>query len=320
MNSLVSILIPLYNSEKYIAETLNSCINQTYKNIEIIIVDDGSSDEGLAIAREYEKNYNNIWVYTQENSGAQKARNLAFEKSKGDYIQYLDADDVLSEDKIENQMKLVSEYGDNNVYTCKFMRFSDTTLNAYYKKNKIDQSFDNAVDWLISSWSNGGMGQTSIWLTPRILIEKAGKWNENLEKNQDGEFFSRVILNAEKVIYSNKSLVYYRVTGSGSISFQMTEKAAKATLLSYKLYEENCIIINDYKIKKAIAYCYISFINHHYPKYPLLINEAKLSIINLGFAPLDLVEGNFRKIAKIIGFDSSLKVRYFFKRIKEKVN
>jgi len=319
MSSLVSILIPLYNSEKYIAHTLNSCINQTYSNIEIIVVDDGSTDRGMEIAKKYASQYNNIRVYTQENSGAQRARNFAFEKSLGDYIQYLDADDILSNNKIEDQMKLVNKHGNKNVVTCKFMRFTEDISNAYYKENKIDKSFDKAIDWLIVSWSNGGMGQTSIWLTPRKLIEKSGKWNESLDKNQDGEFFTRVILHSEKVIFSDKAIVYYRVTGNTSISKQMTEKSAEATLLSYKLYEKHCQKIENKKINKAIAYCYLSFINHYYPKFPLLINEAKSSISKLGYQPSNLLEGKFGKISKIIGLENSLKLRYLFKIFKESI-
>ena len=102
----VSILIPLYNSENYIEETIQSCLNQTYENIEIIIVDDGSTDKSLQIAKSFESG--KLKVYSQPNSGACKARNLAFEKSIGDYIQYLDADDLLSENKIENQRKVAN--------------------------------------------------------------------------------------------------------------------------------------------------------------------------------------------------------------------
>ena len=104
-NPKVSILIPLYNSEEYIAETIDSCLNQTYDNIEIIIVDDGSTDAGLEIARQYEIKYENIKVKTQKNSGAPVARNKAFALSTGEYIQYIDADDLLHPDKIYLQWK-----------------------------------------------------------------------------------------------------------------------------------------------------------------------------------------------------------------------
>ena len=94
MTKLVSILIPCYNAEKWLGETLDCCLRQTYKNIEVIFVDDGSTDNSLAIAREYEKKDNRIHVFAQPNSGGCRARNVVFEHSTGDYIMYLDATDL----------------------------------------------------------------------------------------------------------------------------------------------------------------------------------------------------------------------------------
>ena len=102
MNPLVSILIPAYNSEKWIRSTIKSALDQTWSNKEIIIVDDGSIDNTYKIAKEYESE--NVKVFTQKNSGACVARNLAFSYSKGDFIQWLDADDILHSDKISIQL------------------------------------------------------------------------------------------------------------------------------------------------------------------------------------------------------------------------
>lgn len=318
MNSyLVSILIPLYNSEKYISETIDSCLNQIYENIEIIIVDDGSTDNSLTIVKEYEKRYKNIKVYTQKNSGAQKARNLAFEKSKGLYIQYLDADDLLSQDKISTQIALAKEHGNMNVYTTKFIRFEENIDEVQYIRREIDRSFDSGIDWLVSSWSGSGMGQTSIWLTPRELIERAGSWDESLSKNQDGEFFCRVLINTDKVIYSDSAIVYYRSSGDGSISKQMTLKAARATLTTYKLYEKHTVMIRSSELQKAMAYNYLSFINHFYPKFPALINEAEKRIKVLGhnYSTLRL-PGTLYHMSKWIGFKNALRLREIVKLIK----
>jgi glycosyltransferase involved in cell wall biosynthesis len=309
-NSLVSILIPLYNTERYISETIESCLNQTYKNIEIIIVDDGSTDNSLVIAKKYEKNHKNIKVFTQINSGAQKARNLAFEKSIGEYIQYLDADDLLSKDKISSQMSLVEQQGNKNIYTTKFVRFKDDINKVQYTKKTIDRSFESGIEWLIASWSGAGMGAISIWLTPRDLIEKAGKWNESLSKNQDGEFFCRTLLHSNKVIYSYNGCVYYRETGSDSISQQMTRKAAEATLLSYQLYEEHVKHIDSSKLRKALAYNYLSFINHFYPKFPTLIKEAEDHIKALGYSYASFyLPGKLFYLSKWIGFKNALRLR-----------
>ena len=102
MSELVSILIPAYNAEKWISHTINSALSQTWKNKEIIIVDDGSCDNTFEIAKKFESD--NVKVVSQENKGASSARNTAISYAQGSYIQWLDADDLLAPDKIAIQM------------------------------------------------------------------------------------------------------------------------------------------------------------------------------------------------------------------------
>src|SRR5262245_2008001 len=105
MAPLVSILIPAYNAERWIAETLQSALGQTWGRKEIIVVDDGSSDGTLAAALRFESN--EVRVVMQPNQGAAAARNKALSLSQGDYIQWLDADDLLAPDKISKQIETV---------------------------------------------------------------------------------------------------------------------------------------------------------------------------------------------------------------------
>src|ERR1700753_4047256 len=102
---LVSILIPAFNAEEWIVDTLRSALAQTWEPKEIIVVDDGSTDRTLTIARLFESY--GVRVLTQKNQGAAVARNRAFAHSRGEYIQWLDADDLLARDKIARQMELV---------------------------------------------------------------------------------------------------------------------------------------------------------------------------------------------------------------------
>jgi glycosyltransferase involved in cell wall biosynthesis len=102
MKPLVSILIPAYNAETWIADTIKSAIAQTWVDKEIIVVDDGSTDQTLAVARQFASK--EVAVVTQQNQGASAARNHALSLSQGDYIQWMDADDLLSPDKVEKQM------------------------------------------------------------------------------------------------------------------------------------------------------------------------------------------------------------------------
>ena len=109
MDPLVSILIPAFNAEHWIAETLNSATNQTWARKEVIVVDDGSTDRTLEVARQYV--CENVVVTSQTNQGAAAARNKALSLCQGDYIQWLDADDLIAPDKVALQMKAALEEG-----------------------------------------------------------------------------------------------------------------------------------------------------------------------------------------------------------------
>ena len=105
MEPLVSVLIPAHNAEAWIGDSIKSAIAQTWRHKEIIVVDDGSTDKTLATAQQFESN--EVRVVTQPNQGAAVARNTAFSVAQGDYIQWLDADDILDPRKIENQAQKI---------------------------------------------------------------------------------------------------------------------------------------------------------------------------------------------------------------------
>src|SRR5690554_1034075 len=157
---IVSILMPLYNAEKWLSETIESVLAQVYTNWELIIVDDGSMDNSYELAKSFAKRDNRIKVYKQKNKGACAARNKAFELSKGEYIQYLDADDLLSKNKIELQLKALEKANDeNSIANCSWQKFKNKIGDIKNQKQIIDKSYTDPVDWLTDSWLGGGHGQ-----------------------------------------------------------------------------------------------------------------------------------------------------------------
>src|SRR5690625_3677419 len=142
---LVTIIIPVYNVEKYIAECLNSVIRQTYSNIEVIIINDGSNDNSYEIIESYSKKYNNLKIIDQENKGQSVARNVGLTKAKGKYIYFLDSDDYIKDITIEN---LVSKMEENNLDLIRFSaeviydknikyKPSNYNLEKYFKKDTL---------------------------------------------------------------------------------------------------------------------------------------------------------------------------------------
>ena len=99
--SKISIIVPVYNTEKYLSKCLNSLIKQTYKDIEIIVVNDGSKDKSLEIAKKFAKQDNRIKVFNKENGGLSSARNFGIEKASGEYIGFVDSDDYIKENMFE---------------------------------------------------------------------------------------------------------------------------------------------------------------------------------------------------------------------------
>lgn len=310
---LVSILIPLYNSEKYIAETIESCLNQSYKNIEIIIVDDGSIDNSFSIAQKYESEI--VKLYKQENKGACAARNKAFELSKGEYIQYLDSDDLMSPNKIENQLKLFEDFGIEIISSCNWAKFYNDISEAKFQKQPTFKNYESGLDWIIDSIEKKDMAIPAVWLISRYLNIKAGKWNESLTINQDGEFFMRVLLKASAVKFCKHAYVYYRSGDPTRISYT-TNKRAKSIFMSYLSYEENILNVEDSeRTRFAIYKIYLRFIYENYEQAPDLAAEAKHRIKALGFKKLEPYGGEtFKKIAKIIGFENALRLRKLLKK------
>ncbi|MFV9483993.1 glycosyltransferase family 2 protein [Christiangramia sp. ASW11-125] len=307
---LVSVLIPNFNSN-FLVETLQSVLDQTYENLEIIIVDDGSTNNSLSDIN-YLKS-KKIKVFSQTNKGACAARNYAFSVCTGDYIQYLDADDILSLNKIEIQVEMLKKSSRDAIASCSWVKFKDSPKNTEFQNFEINKDYSDPVNWLIDSWSGKGVGQTSIWLTPRHIIEKAGEWTEGLSINQDGEFFSRVLINASQIKYCESANVYYRSGNPESVSQSNNKNKLKAEALlsSYMLYEKNIPeYLKNEEVKKALANNYISFIYHFHPQYPELLSLAKNKFHALGFSKMWPQGGKtFKKIANGIGFEKALTLR-----------
>ena len=106
---LVSILVPVYNVGKYIRKCLDSLVHQTYPNIEIVLINDGSTDSSLEICQEYAKDYNNIHVFSYENKGISTTRNRALDNMKGDYLLFVDSDDFIDKRMVEKMMERMQE-------------------------------------------------------------------------------------------------------------------------------------------------------------------------------------------------------------------
>jgi len=234
MKPLVSILIPAYNAQRWIDDALRSAIGQTWPNKEIIVVDDGSTDRTAAIARQFGSK---IKIVCTENRGLCAAVNLAYKLSNGDYIQELDADDILPLDKIERQLAALRD-GDSKriLLSSQWAPFFYRRLSARPVHSSLCQD-QSPADWLVRKLSENLHMQNATWLVSRELAEAAGPWDVNLVYDQDGEYFARVLRVAESIRYVPGIGVYYRASGKGSISVIGNSNPKRESLLrSMKLH------------------------------------------------------------------------------------
>lgn len=312
MKPLVSVIIPVYNAELTIINTLDSVLNQTWENLEIICVNDGSSDKSLEILDAFQKKYQEkIFVFDIENSGACKARNVGISKAKGDYIQFLDADDFLSLNKIESQLKLLKGKNANTISICEWVNFYPE--KGIFKQIPYGafQDFNSGLDLLLRLWNYQEMLANSCYLTHISLIRKAGNWNESIQLNQDGEFFCRVLLEAQSILFEPTGKAYYRKPNNNSVSRQNSEKAIESLLESLKSYEKHTLQVEDSRrVRLSLKKVYQKFIYDVYPNYPHLIKEAEKLQSNLGiFEEASIGGPKFKFISKILGFKNALRIK-----------
>lgn len=310
MKCLVSIIIPVYNTEKYIQRTVNSCLNQTYEHFEIIIVNDGSTDNSEELVQRIEDK--RIRYFKIANSGPCVARNFGIEQAKGDLFQFLDADDILDEGKLQAQMESYVKYGDDYVYSGTMgnilagVKDLEEGFEIYYKNLRVE-------DYFRTMFSNFGKYYTTgIWLTPRKLVEKTKGWDKDVLLNNDGEYFTRIILNSNGVIFCSDSIFYYRRDVPFSVSKGLkSRRIYESWLYSYKCYVENFHLYLEAKSARELSRQALSvYYCNSYPKYPELLRECKDLFEELGYrTPVAHGGDLFRFTAALLGVEKALKVR-----------
>ena len=212
---LVSVLIPCYNAGRWIGETLDSVLAQTWPNVEIIVVDDGSSDDSGAVLDGYASR--GVTCVHQSNLGKTAALNRCLQGSRGEFVQYLDADDLLAPDKIELQMKRLAGSPDC-IATAEWARFHATPAEAEFTPGRTWRDLD-PVDWLVEDWKEGGgMMYPAMWLLPRPIVEAIGPWMADATLIDDTEYFTRSVIASRRVLFCSGARTYYRSGLAGSVS------------------------------------------------------------------------------------------------------
>lgn len=310
MKKLVSIIIPAFNAEKWIKASIESAIAQTWKWKEIIVVDDGSTDSTLKIAQTYTSSI--IVVVTKENGGASSARNLGLSLSQGDYVQWLDADDLLDPAKIARQMEDAEDGHHSTVLlSAAWGKFLSSPMRASFSPDRLWEDLD-PLEWLLRKIEQNLWMPPIVFLTSRRLANAAGLWNEKLSLDDDGEYFSRVISRASKVRFFPEARSFKRSTIGLSHSATLSNSKLDSQWSSISsLIKTVRLIKDDSRTKRACLILLNRWSIYFYPERPDIISQMHdLALEMGGILDEPKLPDKYRWIQRCFGWKSAKKVQH----------
>ncbi|MBO7370568.1 MAG: glycosyltransferase, partial [Campylobacter sp.] len=225
-NPLISVIIPVYNVENFLPDCLNSVISQTYTNLEIILVDDGSSDKSGEICDEFAKNDTRIKVLHQKNSGQAVARNNALGIMQGEYLSFVDSDDIIDENYIQILFDLIKKYN-TKISMAGYKEFSKNEQIQSYKAENLqnnDEKLLEPKDIFIGSCIGEPYYLTAVW---RCLFHRdifANLRFPSGEIHEDVAIWFEIFDNAKKIISSQKKIYFWRCNFNSTVRKKIDDK------------------------------------------------------------------------------------------------
>lgn len=312
---LVSVLIPAYNAERFINDAVASVLAQTYPSVEIIVVDDGSTDGTREALRPFEAR--GVRVIEQVNAGAAAARNRAFAESRGDAVLFLDGDDLISTDHIERLVARLDD-SDGHVAMGEWDRFAGDPATAEFplRPTYVDAT---GVDWTVQDWTGARpMTQSGTFLIPRALLDRVGGWNESLSLIDDFEFFARVLTASSGVRFVRGARLYYRSSISLSLSGRKSRAARASQALALTLGTQHLLDAeNSSRTRRAAAHVLQDFVYDVYPSHADLRAQVATRVAELGGSDL-LPDGppGFHMLRQLVGWRLARRAQHAVARAK----
>ena len=252
---MISVVVPVYNAGAYLRECLESLAAQSYKDFEVLTVDDGSRDDSLAICQEWSAKDGRFRVFSQQNAGVSVARNRALDEAKGEYVCFVDADDAVAPDYLAHLLDLSR---DGSFPLCWYTR----------EKASLGTGCRCAMRYsarrFILNIVRGAVNNANLWmmLFKRSIIEEQGiRFTEGCVRNEDTEFYIHYLLYEQKVVVSDYKGYYYRPNPTSAMGKPATEKALTSIeaagridrlLLENGLVSEDGIMLSG----RVLAYAY----------------------------------------------------------------
>ena len=311
---LVSIIIPVFNCEEYINKCINSLISQTYRNIEIVLIDDGSTDRSGILCDNLTKMDERIIVFHKKNEGVSSARNKGLELIKGKYVLFVDADDYVEDNYVETLIKNLSS---NEMVVCGYYEeyVNDSVIMNTFKSNKVITN-NQAQQLVYSDRGFGGYLWNKVFLKEIIVKEKL-RFNEKIYMCEDQLFVINYLLFVTKILVLNSVLYHYRMRKSSMV--WQTNDNKKRTF-----YEAQLIINNIYKKNKIINHyfyynlCSYTFINADWKKNTDLNIKYGVTIKEIYNNLMKANELSFKEKVKLFIFRHFIFLYFLYMKVKIK--
>ena len=310
MSARVSVLIPCHNAAEHVGATLACALDQTWGDLEIILVEDGSTDNSANVLGAI--NDPRLKMLYGEKKGAAAARNRAFAASSGEFVLYLDADDLIEREHVARLHAAIATVP-MNVALGEWDRFQQHPSQAEFppRATYVDAS---GPEWLSIDWMAARpMTQCGMALIPRGLVEMHGGWDERLTLVDDFEFFARIISRSAGVRHAAGARLYYRSNLPGSLSGRKSRKAVESAFLSLMLGTQHLIEAeNNPKTRRACANVLQDFDYTHYPNHADLRTKARARAAELGGAILN-PDGppGFHRLRRLVGWRAARRLQRF---------
>jgi glycosyltransferase involved in cell wall biosynthesis len=306
---LVSVVMPVYNAALYLKEAIQSLFDQTYTNWELIAVDDGSTDQSWQILQSYADP--RIKIFQRPNGGQCAATNTGLEHIKGDYVQFFDADDLMDKNKIAIQVEALQKSGNNAVAVCKWAFFTNSVEDARFQEHPIYYS-GKPVDWLCRLWSYETMMPNHGYLIPRNIIEKAGRYyDESIHLNIDFEYFTRMVIHADHVVYCPEAICYYRKgvasakTYKPKLSKRLSALESRCKAIGYML-EKDQSETTKHACKMALTILTYS--------YPEILPYSQKALKKFGLGGFGKFGGSkFKTLSAVLGYANAVRIKKLMK-------
>lgn len=239
-NKLFSIIVPVYNVENYLVQCVESLLDQSYKNYEILLVDDGSTDKSGVLCDKYAEQSERIKVLHKSNGGLSDARNYGVVHSSGEYIVFVDSDDYVTKDMLTNMNEVIAQNPEVDLVTSreKFLLYKDTVINGGYVRAEKDLNDLTGIEALIKILKS----HKDDWNAPGKCFSRE-LWDKNYfafkkgRLSEDVELIYKVYIKAGKVAVIDP-FYYYRQAREGSIISTPSEKLVKDTILNLKEWDQ----------------------------------------------------------------------------------